>query len=44
MPDVGKIYVLIKAKNEEVALKRLKNEVCLLLYISIGTLEVYPSL
>ncbi|CAO2831475.1 unnamed protein product [Amaranthus hypochondriacus] len=27
VPDVGKIYVLIKAKNEEFALKRLKNEI-----------------
>jgi len=27
VPDVGKIYVLIKAKNREAALKRLKNEV-----------------
>lgn len=27
VPDVGKIYVLIKAKNREVALKRLKNEI-----------------
>ncbi|XP_021745855.1 fatty acyl-CoA reductase 2-like [Chenopodium quinoa] len=27
VPDVGKIYVLIKAKNKEVASKRLKNEI-----------------
>jgi len=27
-PDVGKIYVLIKAKNEEAAMDRLKSEVC----------------
>lgn len=27
VPDVGKIYVLIKANDKEVALKRLKNEV-----------------
>jgi fatty acyl-CoA reductase len=26
-PDVGKIYVLIKAKDNEAAMKRLKNEV-----------------
>ena len=26
-PDVGKIYLLIKAKNKESALKRLKSEV-----------------
>ncbi|CAN6991896.1 unnamed protein product [Brassica rapa subsp. trilocularis] len=28
-PDVGKIYLLIKAKNKEAALQRLKNEVVL---------------
>lgn len=28
MPDVGKIFLLIKAKNEEAAMERLKNEVC----------------
>ena len=27
-PDVGKIYLLIKAKNQEAAMERLKNEVC----------------
>lgn len=27
-PDVGKIYVLIKAKDSEAALRRLQNEVC----------------
>lgn len=27
VPEVGKIYVMIKANNEEVALKRLKNEI-----------------
>lgn len=27
-PDVGKIYLLIKAKNKEAAIERLKNEVC----------------
>ncbi|KNA15451.1 hypothetical protein SOVF_097950 [Spinacia oleracea] len=27
VPDVSKIYVLIKAKNKEVAIKRLKNEI-----------------
>ncbi|KAL8140601.1 hypothetical protein V2J09_006622 [Rumex salicifolius] len=27
VPDVGKIYVLIKAKNKEAAIKRLKNEI-----------------
>ena len=26
-PDVGKIYVLIKAKDSEAALRRLQNEV-----------------
>jgi fatty acyl-CoA reductase len=26
-PDVGKIYVLIKAKDSETALQRLQNEV-----------------
>ena len=26
-PDVGKIYLLIKAKNKEAAVHRLKNEV-----------------
>lgn len=26
-PDVGKIYLLIKAKNKEAAIERLKNEV-----------------
>jgi fatty acyl-CoA reductase len=28
MPDVGKIYVLIKAESKEAAITRLKNEVC----------------
>ena len=28
MPDVGKIYLLIKAKDKEAAIARLKNEVC----------------
>ncbi|KAH9737692.1 Fatty acyl-CoA reductase 2 [Citrus sinensis] len=27
VPDVGKIFVLIKAKNEEAAMERLKNEI-----------------
>lgn len=27
VPDVGKIYVLIKAENKEAAIARLKNEV-----------------
>ncbi|KAF3441971.1 hypothetical protein FNV43_RR15887 [Rhamnella rubrinervis] len=27
MPDVGKIYLLIKAKNKEAAMERLKNEI-----------------
>ncbi|KAK3020337.1 hypothetical protein RJ639_045321, partial [Escallonia herrerae] len=27
VPDVGKIYLLIKAKNKEAAMKRLKNEI-----------------
>ncbi|GLT96270.1 hypothetical protein SLE2022_139070 [Rubroshorea leprosula] len=27
MPDVGKIFLLIKAKNEEAAMERLKNEI-----------------
>ena len=26
-PDVGKIYLLIKAKNKEAAIERLKKEV-----------------
>lgn len=32
MPDVGKIFVLIKAKNEEAAMERLKNEVSYVLF------------
>jgi alcohol-forming fatty acyl-CoA reductase len=28
-PDVGKVYVLIKAKDSEAALARLRNEVCM---------------
>ena len=28
MPDVGKIYLLIKAKGKEAAIARLKNEIC----------------
>lgn len=28
VPDVGKIYILIKAKNTDAAMERLKNEVC----------------
>ncbi|KAM1306330.1 hypothetical protein ACFX2H_008733 [Malus domestica] len=29
-PDVGKIFLLIKAKNKEAAMERLKTEVCVL--------------
>lgn len=35
-PDVGKMYLLIKAKNKEAAMERLQNEVFLffMLYLS----------
>lgn len=29
-PDVGKMYLLIKAKNKQAAIERLQNEVCIL--------------
>ena len=32
-PDVGKIYVLIKAKDEEAAAERLKKDVCFYFFI-----------
>lgn len=28
VPDVGKIYLMIKAKSNEAAIERLQNEVC----------------
>lgn len=33
-PDVGKIYLLIKAKNKEAAIARLKSEVMPLCFVS----------
>lgn len=36
MPDVGKIYVLIKAKNMEAAMARLKSEVCFFTFMLIS--------
>ncbi|KAL3623808.1 hypothetical protein CASFOL_032624 [Castilleja foliolosa] len=42
-PDVHKIFVLIKAKNEEAALERLKNELKLIGMFSIGA-EIFKHL
>lgn len=38
-PDVGKIYLLIKAKNKEGAMERLKSEVCFLYFCNL----IFPS-
>ena len=38
VPDVGKIFLLIKANDKEAAIDRLKNEVCyvqMLLFVSL---------
>ncbi|KAK9068571.1 hypothetical protein SSX86_012686 [Deinandra increscens subsp. villosa] len=45
VPDVGKIYILIKAKNMDAAMERLKNEVCnFSIVLQIINAELFKSL
>lgn len=41
-PDVGKIYLLIKAKNKEAAIERLKNEVIPFSFDSLLSQKNFP--
>lgn len=42
MPEVGKIFLLIKAKNKEAAMERLMNEVCQLI-VFLGLVVFIPA-
>lgn len=33
IPDMGKIFLVIKAKSKEAAMKRVQNEVCEFMFI-----------
>jgi hypothetical protein len=41
--DVGKIYVMVKANDEEAALKRLQTEVCIFFWLCSSAKQIFCS-